>query len=115
MATVVIDGLQFTLRAKATASANTISVSRASAIRLNDVGVGNRVYLAIKDRMNYELVQYDHSADWDSSDSAIVALPVVRDARGFGAKNFPYGACVVSEVNSLYIEDYIDEHTGGGS
>ena len=114
MATVVLDGFQTTLCAKAGASANSIALSRAAAIKLNAVGVGNRVYLTIKDRVNYELVQYDHVADWDASDPAVIQLPVVRDARGLGAKNFPYGACVASEVNSLYIVDYIAQ-SGGGS
>lgn len=113
MPTVVLDGYRTTLLARAAASATTIAISRAAAIALNAVGFGGRVYLTLKDRVNFELVQYDHDSDWGSGDPSVVLLPVTRNVRGLGAKNFPYGACVLSEVNSLYIEDYITARLGG--
>lgn len=109
----VIDGFRSFLKAKLMASSSTISIPRADAIRLNNVGVGNHVYLTIKDRGISEIVRYDHQDNWTTADSAIVQLPVTRNARGLGAKNFPYGACVVSDVNSLYIEDLVRGQTSG--
>ena len=108
----VLDGYRATLRYRAMASDGYLTITRAEAIKLNAVGVGNHVYLSVRDRVNYELVRYDHVADWDASDPATIQLPVLRNAAGLGAKNFSVGACITSEVNSLYIIDLVDGPDG---
>lgn len=108
----IIDGYRAILKAKLVASAASITITRDDAIKLNPVGVGNYTYLTIRDRVNTEIVRYDHVEDWVASDPALIQLPVTRNMRGLGAKNFPYGACITSEVNSLYIDDLIASAQG---
>lgn len=110
---IVLDGYRATLRFKARATDGYLTITRAEAMRLNAVGIGNHVYLSVRDRVNYELVRYDHVSDWDASDPQTIQLPVTRNAAGLGAKNFAVGACITSEVNSLYIQDLIGDGPGG--
>jgi hypothetical protein len=109
MSIAILTGFRSTLRYRLVSSDTAISIPRADAIKLNAIGIGNYTYLTIKDRTRSEIVRYDHTADWDSADPAVVQVPVTRDAGGSGAQNFAYGACVLWEVNGLYINDYIRE------
>lgn len=101
----LVDGFISHLKAKASVSDTLLLIPRADAIALNTVGVGNHIYLTLRDRNRYELVRYDHTENWSMSDPTNVMLPVTRDARGLGAKSFPYGACLKAEINSLYIAE----------
>lgn len=110
----ILNGFRTSLRVRLVVSDTTIAIPRGDAIKLNAVGIGNYTYLTIRDRNRSEVVRYEHSADWDNADPAVVQLPVLRDADGMGPKNFAYGACVLWEVNGSYINDYIRERLDGG-
>lgn len=107
MSVVLIDGYRTTLKGKAVASATTVRVPRAHAVKLNQVGVGNHMYLFLKDRIGTEVVKYYHDADWASVGSSIVDLPVQRAQSGTGARNFPYGACLQSGVTGAYVAELV--------
>lgn len=113
MALAILNGFRTSLRLRLIVSDSAISIPRADAIKLNALGIGNYTYLTIKDRTRSEVVRYDHAADWDSSDPAVVQVPVTRDADGMGPKNFAYGACVLWEVNGTYINDHIATYIDG--
>lgn len=103
----MLDGFRAHLKAKLNASDSYITLTRSDAMKLNAVGLDNHVYLTVRDRVNSEIVKYTHADNWTTADESVVQVPVERNVRGLGAKNFPYGTCVTSEVNSLYISDLV--------
>lgn len=109
MAARHIDGYRASLAAPLRATDLEISLRRAEAIALNVIGVGNHTYLTISDRMKSEVVRYDHLADWDGTDAAVVALVVTRDVSGLGPRSFAVGACVEALLTSFLIRDIIAE------
>lgn len=107
MSVVGIDGFRTSLARQLRPQEGEIRIPRAQAIRLNAVGIGNHTYLTIWDQMKTEVVRYDHVADWDTTDPAVVALPVARDISGLGARSFAFGTCVEYRVTSFFVQDLV--------
>lgn len=93
---------------------NEIALRRGDAILLNAVGVGNHIYLTLRDRVKSEVVRYDHVEDWDTTDPSVVMVPVTRNVSGTGARSFAFGTCLTGEVTSFYLRDLVAEMGGGG-
>lgn len=89
-----------------------VALRRGDAILLNVTGVGNHVYLTLRDRIKSEVVRYDHIADWDATDPTTVMVPVTRDVSGLGPRSFAFGTCIQGEVTSFYVDDKIAQTSG---
>lgn len=113
MSVIGVDGYRTTLARPLQANESELRIPRSAAIQLNVIGVGNHTYLTIVDMVKTEVVRYDHVADWDTTDPAVVALPVTRDMAGLGRRAFAYGSCVEYRVTSFQLQDLIAGVSGG--
>lgn len=97
-----LDGFRTSLVTHLNTTDDFIQIPYKMVQRLNDMEDGNYVYLTIRYLDRYEVVKYTKDQNLKGQ-----KVPVDRDSLGKGRKNFPCGACVAVDWNSLQMKDFI--------
>jgi hypothetical protein len=104
----MIDNLNMRLAKSVRSSDTTVTIVPQDALQLNQLAVGEHIYLTFRQGGTYEIMKYTHTAP--ITGNAPVAIAVQRDSNGTGAKNFATGMCIKAEWNRLQMLEYLEHH-----
>lgn len=97
-----VDGIRGVVRGNVQTTDTMISVAPPIAKRLNKFAEGDHIYLTITYLDRSETVKF--TKDGEIRNNKIV---VERDQLGNGRKNFPCGACIVADWNSIQLKEFV--------
>lgn len=93
-----IDGLRLTLKEGLSATSVAMTVDGASAARLNLLGIGNHIFLTIRNGLVSEVVKFTLTELLPLNQNKIT-IAIERNVNGIGVFNFPSCACVEADMN----------------
>lgn len=106
-----VDNLSLKLIKAIKASDSTLLVAAMDLPKLNQVGIGNHIYLTLKQNNQYEVVRYDHLSTLTAT-AGNVPIAVTRDVNGTGAKNFGMPLCATADMNKTQMAEFICQTLG---
>lgn len=86
----------------------TATLTTASALRLNKIGLKNHVYLTMKYNGITEVVRYDHVKTIPDG-TQVTVVSIVRDVEGTGIYNFPTRSCGYVEMSKSNALELFEE------
>lgn len=102
-----LDGFSTKLQSNLSTTQDTITICKNAVDKLNTLSEGNHVYLTIKYLDRYEVVKFIKDQDIVGN-----KIHITRDMLSKGRKNFPCGACVVVDFNSIQLTEFIKQVVG---
>lgn len=105
-----VDGYKATLLANLSTTADKLSLCQRSLNAFRKFKDGDYVYLTLKYLDRVEVVRFTKDGELSGG-----LLPVDRDVLQSGRKNFPKGACVTIEWNSIQLHEFICQTKCGGA
>ena len=97
-----IDGFKGSLLKHFQTTDDTLHITHTAINTLNDLPEGDHVYLTLRYLDRYEVVKFVKDTTLKNG-----KVPVVRDVLGKGRRNFPAGACVAVDWNSIQLKEFI--------
>lgn len=97
-----LDNFLFELKCPVQPSSDTLCVSKEAVDRLNELNIGDYVYITLKYLHRYELVKYEHVKKLEHA-----KIPVTRGINGDRVMNFPRGSCVAIEWSKRTMDEYL--------
>lgn len=78
-----------------------LKISSKAMARLNEMAIGDYIYITLGYNDKYEIVKYVHNNKLTGNE-----IVVERDVERKGAKNFPRGSCVKVEWTKRTMDEY---------
>ena len=102
----IIDGLSVQLKALLAPADNQALISSSDALRLNELAVGDHIYLALHDGRGSELVKYTHAAVLATPPGTIY-IPIDRAQGGTVRRAWPVKVCMSTSLAEVVLREFI--------
>lgn len=102
----IFEDLSITVRAAVAPGDDQILISSSDALKLNQMAVGDHIYLTFNDARAYEVVRYNHTGAV-STPPGTVHITVDRAQHGTTRRAWPIKSCIHTSRSELAQREFI--------